>query len=112
MLRGADAGLIPYARNELTGSIFPMKVYEYLAAGLPVVATELPALANVSEVAKAPDAQGMAQMLDEALATDTPERRRERSVAATAHSWEQRLREIDAAVRALEEKRQPLSTPG
>ena len=47
VLRGADAGLIPYARNELTESIFPMKVYEYLAAGLPVVATPLPALADV-----------------------------------------------------------------
>ena len=44
VLRGADAGLIPYARNELTDSIFPMKVYEYLAAGLPVVATPLPSL--------------------------------------------------------------------
>ena len=32
VLRAADAGLIPYARNELTESIFPMKVYEYLAA--------------------------------------------------------------------------------
>ena len=51
MLRAADAGLIPYARNELTESIFPMKVYEYLAAGLPVVATPLPALAGVAEVA-------------------------------------------------------------
>ena len=39
MLRGADAALIPYALNELTDGIFPMKVYEYLAAGLPVVAT-------------------------------------------------------------------------
>ena len=46
VLRGADAGLIPYARNQLTDSIFPMKVYEYLAAGLPVVATPLPSLSG------------------------------------------------------------------
>jgi glycosyltransferase involved in cell wall biosynthesis len=101
VLRGADAGLIPYARNELTGSIFPMKVYEYLAAGLPVVATDLPALSEVAEVAKAPDAPRMAALLDEALAQDTPERRRERSQAAAAHSWEERLREIAAAVERL-----------
>ena len=50
VLRAADAGLIPYSRNELTNSIFPMKVYEYLAAGLPVIATPLPALSNVAEV--------------------------------------------------------------
>lgn len=102
VLRGADAGLIPYARNELTGSIFPMKVYEYLAAGLPVVASELPALSEVAEVAKAPDAPGMAQALEDALAHDTPERRAERSRVAAAHSWDRRLEEIAAAVAALQ----------
>jgi glycosyltransferase involved in cell wall biosynthesis len=44
VLRGADVALVPYAINELTRSVFPMKVYEYLAAGLPVVTTPLPAL--------------------------------------------------------------------
>jgi glycosyltransferase involved in cell wall biosynthesis len=94
VLRGADAGLIPYARNELTGSIFPMKVYEYLAAGLPVVATELPALSDVAEVAKAADAPSMARLLEEAMAEDSPERRAARSRAAAAHSWDRRLEEI------------------
>jgi glycosyltransferase involved in cell wall biosynthesis len=102
VLRGADAGVIPYAQNELTRSIFPMKVYEYLAAGLPVLATPLPALAGVAEVRTAPDAQSMAALLDEALARDTPERRRERSRAAAAHSWDARLREIAAAVEQSE----------
>ncbi len=101
VLRAADAGLIPYARNELTESIFPMKVYEYLAAGLPVVATPLPALADIAEVATAPDAQGIARLLDEALAHDNPERRAERSRAAASHSWERRLEEIATAIAAL-----------
>jgi glycosyltransferase involved in cell wall biosynthesis len=101
VLRGADAGLIPYSINELTASIFPMKVYEYLAAGLPVVATTLPALAGVTEVARAADAQGIARLLDEALTEDTPERRAERSRAAASHSWERRLEEIAAAIEAL-----------
>ena len=35
VLRAADAGLIPYVRSPLTDSIFPMKVYEYLAAACP-----------------------------------------------------------------------------
>jgi glycosyltransferase involved in cell wall biosynthesis len=101
VLRAADAGLIPYARNKLTESIFPMKVYEYLAAGLPVVATPLPALAEVSEIATAADALGIAELLDKALAEDSPERRAERSRAAAAHSWDRRLEEIAAAVEAL-----------
>jgi glycosyltransferase involved in cell wall biosynthesis len=101
VLRGADAGLIPYAVNDLTRSIFPMKVYEYLAAGLPVVATPLPALDGVPEVQRAPDAEGIAALLDRALASDSAQRRRERSQAAAEHSWEHRLGEIAAALEAL-----------
>ncbi len=102
VLRGADAGLIPYALNELTRSIFPMKVYEYLAAGLPAVATPLPALAEIPEVATAPDAGGIVRLLEQAFAEDTPERRAARSRAAAAHSWEARLREIALAIDARE----------
>ncbi len=100
VLRAADAGLIPYARNALTESIFPMKVYEYLAAGLPVVATPLPALSGVADVATAPDAAGIAELLTQALAEDDPDRRGERSRAAASHSWERRLDEIAAALPA------------
>jgi len=101
VLRAADAGLIPYARNELTESIFPMKVYEYLAAGLPVIATPLPALTGVSGVVTASTAAGIAELLDRALAEDSPERRGARSRAAASHSWDQRLQEIAAAIAAL-----------
>jgi glycosyltransferase involved in cell wall biosynthesis len=101
VLRAADAGLIPYAQNTLTESIFPMKVYEYLAAGLPVVATPLPALAAVTDIATAPDAQGIVELLDEALAEDSPEHRAERSRRAAAHSWDRRLQEIATAIDTL-----------
>ncbi|MCW3033792.1 MAG: glycosyltransferase family 1 protein [Solirubrobacterales bacterium] len=101
VLRGADAGLIPYVRSELTNSIFPMKVYEYLAAGLPVVSTPLPALDGVADVAVAPDAQGFRERLEAELAADGPQRRTERSRAAEEHSWDARLQQIAAAIEAL-----------
>ena len=101
VLRAADAGLIPYARNALTQSIFPMKVYEYLAAGRPIVSTPLPALEGITEVATAPDAEGIAALLEQALAEDSEERRAERSRVAASHSWERRLQEIEAAIGAL-----------
>ena len=42
-----DVGLIPYLWNDYTRSCFPLKLYEYLAAGKPVVATGLPELAGM-----------------------------------------------------------------
>lgn len=40
-LRAMQVGLLPTLLNEYTRAMFPMKFYEYLAAGLPVVSTPL-----------------------------------------------------------------------
>ncbi|MHB1860465.1 MAG: glycosyltransferase [Solirubrobacteraceae bacterium] len=48
VLRAADVAFIPYAINPLTSSVYPMKVHEYLAAGLPVVSTPLPSLSGTA----------------------------------------------------------------
>lgn len=98
VLRGADAALIPYALNELTRSIFPMKVYEYLAAGVPTVATPLPALRGVEGLAIAAGVDDTVAALERAFAEDTPERRHARSVASRGHSWQARLDEIAGAL--------------
>lgn len=39
-------GIIPYICNDYTAGVFPMKVYEYLAAGLNVIATPLQSLVD------------------------------------------------------------------
>ncbi len=42
LLKGCDIGLIPFKRDRLTEYVEkPLKYYEYLAAGLPVIATGL-----------------------------------------------------------------------
>jgi glycosyltransferase involved in cell wall biosynthesis len=107
VLRAADAALIPYAVNPLTASVFPMKVYEYLAVGLPVVATPLPALAGVDGVTIAADAESAAAALERLMAEDTPERRRRQSLSASGHSWTARLAEIAAAVDAVSPPEHP-----
>jgi glycosyltransferase involved in cell wall biosynthesis len=98
VLRGAAVGLIPYRRSRLTESIFPMKVYEYLAAGLPVVASGLPALAGVDGVVLVDGVEEAVAAIDRALREDSLERRRARSDAVRHHSWEARLDEIAAAL--------------
>jgi glycosyltransferase involved in cell wall biosynthesis len=98
VLRGAAIGLIPYRRSRLTESIFPMKVYEYLSAGLPVIASGLPGLAGVDGVELVDGAEEALGAIERALQEDSPERRRERSDAVRRHSWEARIDEIAAAL--------------
>lgn len=43
-MRGLDVGLLPTLINKYTDSMFPMKYFEYIAAGLPVVATKIESL--------------------------------------------------------------------
>jgi glycosyltransferase involved in cell wall biosynthesis len=68
-LAASDVGLIPYRRTEHTDSIFPMKVFEYLAAGLPVVTTDLPATRSVAGdvLRRATTAEGFAHAIREVL---------------------------------------------
>jgi len=70
-LRGAAVGLIPALLNDYTRAMFPMKFFEYLAAGLPVVATPLPALDPYAElVQREADAAGFARAIARALQQD------------------------------------------
>lgn len=50
-LKAFDVAILPNHINDYTRSMFPMKFFEYLAAGKPVVATQLPALAEYGDVA-------------------------------------------------------------
>jgi glycosyltransferase involved in cell wall biosynthesis len=94
VLRGADATIVPYLLDGEMRSVFPMKIYEYLAAGRPVVSTPLDTLRDVPEVVKASTTEEFAARLEEVIAQDTPTARTERSRRAQSHSWESRLEQI------------------
>jgi teichuronic acid biosynthesis glycosyltransferase TuaH len=47
LIRVADVGLVPHVRSPLTEAMSPLKLYEYLAGGLPVVAVDLPPMRGV-----------------------------------------------------------------
>lgn len=85
------AALVPYVVNAYTRSVFPMKVFEYLAAGLPTVSTPLPSLVGeVNEVTFADGLDGFERAITQELASDSSERRRERMAYASSHSWQAR----------------------
>jgi glycosyltransferase involved in cell wall biosynthesis len=100
VLRGADAAIVPYHLDGEMRSVFPMKIYEYLAAGRPVVATPLDTLVDTPDVLKAATAPEFATRVQQAIERDTPAARRERSQRAQSHSWESRLDQIADALDA------------
>ena len=86
-----DVGLIPFRINELTRAVNPIKLREYLAAGLPVVSTPLPEiLACKAWVHLADTPETFAAAIDRAL-SGGPEARRPRSEAMAKETWPQKV---------------------
>jgi len=98
-LKGFALALVPYRSNELTRNIFPLKLFEYLAAGLPVVAGGLPELLRFEGIiglAGGPgDYPGLVRL---ALSEDGPEKRAARVTLAAENTWDHRAEEISRLV--------------
>jgi teichuronic acid biosynthesis glycosyltransferase TuaH len=89
-VRTADVGLIPHVRSALTEAMSPLKLYEYLAAGLPVVATDLEPMRGVDpRVVLVPDGANVASATRRALAMGRASER-ERDDFLQANSWNAR----------------------
>ena len=76
LLQRAAVGLIPHRVTELTASMDPLKLLEYLAAGLPVVSTAVAGVDISPRVAVAGDAQQFAQRVATSAAQWKPGPRR------------------------------------
>lgn len=100
-LRLMDVGLVPYNDSAFNRGSFPLKTFEYLAAGLPVVATPLPAIQWIGSpfISVANTAEDFAAAVTRQLAdTSTGSLRDERTAFATQHSWEVRAEAFAAAL--------------
>jgi len=100
-LRHVDAGLLPFLDNAHTRASLPLKLWEYVAAGLPVVATALPqfvALERQGVLRTASGGTEFATALRAALAE--PASRAERSARARTHDWDARIEELAALLAA------------
>jgi glycosyltransferase involved in cell wall biosynthesis len=93
--RRFSVGLVPFVVNDFTRDINPIKLREYLSAGLPVVATELPEVAAYAPLAAiARGADEFVAAVETALKDDSPGRRAERSRAMLAETWEAKVESL------------------
>jgi glycosyltransferase involved in cell wall biosynthesis len=94
-LAAMDVLVIPYRLNEYTKGCFPIKFFEYLATGKPVVCTELPALAEYDEIVPlVSDPAGFVAAVEEALAGGQNDTRQARIDIAFDNTWEKRIEKL------------------
>jgi len=87
-----DVGLIPYRIDERMAFVNPIKLREYLSAGVAVVSTAVPEVQRYAHAATvAEDHEGFIAGIEAALASDSPAARRARSDAMAGESWSARV---------------------
>jgi glycosyltransferase involved in cell wall biosynthesis len=87
-LLAMDACMMPHRHDALTASMDPLKLYEYLAAGRPVVSTlQSPNPVLQALVRVADSADEFAAALEDELRSDSPERQARRRNAVAGQDW-------------------------
>lgn len=94
-----DVAMIPFRRVPLTEATNPVKVYEMLASGKPVVAVPIPEIARLAPLVRlASTASEMEVEILAALAEDDPARVAARREFAAANTWQDRTDQLVSAL--------------
>lgn len=107
------AGLIPFVKNDFTKGIYPLKINEYLAAGLPVVLTRFSDLSEFESIASICDSpEDFALALQREVGSDTFGKRQQRAGIAKGNSWPGRWQEIEQVLQEVEAQKLLAGTTG
>jgi len=92
-LQYMDCTIIPFKKNILTRSIYPLKVNEYLAAGRPVVSSDFSEdiVGFAPEVLIAKDADEFVTSIDRAISTNDANKIKARRKVAQSNTWTSRV---------------------
>lgn len=90
-----DVGVAAFEEDSSAFYGSSLKVYEYLAAGLPVVATPIPDVVRLGDVVyTASSAEEWVEQIERSLHEDSPELRCKRQEFAKQHSWDTRAKQV------------------
>lgn len=104
-MKNMDAGIIPFEVRSMTHSVNPIKMYEYLASGLPVVTTPINECQALSPyVRTGSTGKEFVQKLEEAIEASQFEREDYIRIARE-NSWTARVRDITSILGGFDSKK-------
>jgi glycosyltransferase involved in cell wall biosynthesis len=91
-IKAFDVCINPFKLNELTDKVSPLKFYEYLASGKPIVSVNMPGVTNFSDIVEiANNTEEFIRGIERALIKETPEKLTTRLQRARENSWDSRV---------------------
>jgi glycosyltransferase involved in cell wall biosynthesis len=98
-LAAFDVALLPFKRNPLTQATNPVKLYEILAAGKPLVSVPLPEVVPLVPLVRvASTARGFERAIEVELGQRDASRRSTRRAFAKENTWRKRFEELAPAI--------------
>lgn len=104
--KGFDVGIIPYKIDERMTFVNPLKMREYLSAGLPVVSTPVPEVkryAQMCAIASTPDE--FIAAIERALTETGPASRGARSQSMANETWAARVADVTRTVDEIAQRK-------
>lgn len=90
-----DVCILPCNKNEYTDNMFPMKFFEYLSAGKPIVVTSLLSILEFKNYCYIADNEDeFVKMIDIAIKEDCYEKKQKRFLVAKEYTYEARTKKM------------------
>ncbi|HSI13298.1 MAG TPA: glycosyltransferase [Chthoniobacter sp.] len=99
IMRAFDVCIVPHRMTAFTESLNPIKLWEYLAAGKPIVSTNVAGFRDYSEVVSIASTAGEFFRAMQAALSEARERGQQRRDLVREHSWEARAIAVETVIR-------------